>query len=178
MASAPSAGQTEALNGIRIYFETHGTGEPLLLLHGSRVPARTGSSQPQHGPKLPDHLARSARTWPVQHFAEAVPASRRRADILALLDHLGIGACKEVGVGAGGDVLLHLATRQPERIKAMVLVSATPCFPRQARPIMSRYVESLPEEQQEFFAVIISEASRRFGISSKAQSRLPPVMTI
>ena len=78
MASAPSAGQTEALNGIRIYFETHGTGEPLLLLHGSRVPARTGSSQPQHGPKLPDHLARSARTWPVQHFAEAVPASRRR----------------------------------------------------------------------------------------------------
>jgi len=122
-------------------------------------------------PDLRGHGRSSILLKPFRHQDAAT-------DILALLDHLGIGACKEVGVGAGGDVLLHLATRQPERIKAMVLVSATPCFPRQARPIMSRYVESLPEEQQEFFAVIISEASRRFGLSSKAQSRLPPVMTI
>ena len=34
MATAPSAGQTETLNGVRIYFETYGTGEPLLLFHG------------------------------------------------------------------------------------------------------------------------------------------------
>jgi len=69
---------------------------------------------------------------------------------IALLDRLGIRACKGVGVSGGGNVLLHLATRQPERVKAMVLVSATPYFPPQSRPIMRQYADSLPEEQLEF----------------------------
>jgi len=64
-----------------------------------------------------------------------------------LLDHLEIAACKGVGISAGGNILLHMATRQPDRITAMVLVSATPYFPAQARVIMSQYAESLPEEQ-------------------------------
>jgi pimeloyl-ACP methyl ester carboxylesterase len=34
-----------------------------------------------------------------------------------------------IGVSGGGNVLLHMATKQPERVKAMVLVSATSYFP-------------------------------------------------
>lgn len=71
------------------------------------------------------------------------------ADILALLDHLKVDACKGLGMSCGGNVLLHMATMQPERIKAMVLVSATPYFPAQARPIMRQYRDSLPEQQWE-----------------------------
>jgi len=71
------------------------------------------------------------------------------ADILALLDHLKIGACKGLGISGGGNVLLHMATRQPQRVQAMVLVSATPNFPAQARPIMRRYADILPEAQWE-----------------------------
>jgi pimeloyl-ACP methyl ester carboxylesterase len=70
-------------------------------------------------------------------------------DILALLDHLKIDACKGLGMSAGGNVLLHMATMQPERVKAMVLVSATPYFPAQARPIMRQYAASLSEQQWE-----------------------------
>lgn len=69
--------------------------------------------------------------------------------MLALLDHLGIGACKGIGVSGGGNVLLHMATKQPERVKAMVLVSATPYFPAQARAFMGRYADSLPDQQWE-----------------------------
>jgi pimeloyl-ACP methyl ester carboxylesterase len=69
--------------------------------------------------------------------------------MLALLDHLGISACKGLGMSGGGNVLLHMATRQPERVKAMVLVSATPYFPVQARPIMSKYADSLREQEWE-----------------------------
>ena len=50
-------------------------------------------------------------------------------------------------MSAGGNVLLHMATKQPGRIQAMVLVSATPYFPVQARTIMSQYRDHLPEEQ-------------------------------
>jgi len=63
---------------------------------------------------------------------------------MALLDHLGVAAYKGLGVSGGGNVLLHLATRQPERVKAIVLVSATPYFPAQARAIMRNYAASLP----------------------------------
>jgi pimeloyl-ACP methyl ester carboxylesterase len=52
-------------------------------------------------------------------------------------------------VSAGGNVLLHMATKQPNRVKAMVLVSATPYFPAQARTIMRQYADSLPEQEWE-----------------------------
>lgn len=64
-------------------------------------------------------------------------------DMFALLDHRGIGACKGVGVSGGSNVLLHMATKQPKRVKAMVLVSATPYYPAQARSIMTQYGDTL-----------------------------------
>jgi pimeloyl-ACP methyl ester carboxylesterase len=67
------------------------------------------------------------------------------ADIFALLDHLGINSCTGLGISGGGNVLLHMATKRPGRVKAMVLVSATPHFPAQARPIMREYPNGLPE---------------------------------
>jgi pimeloyl-ACP methyl ester carboxylesterase len=70
-------------------------------------------------------------------------------DTFALLDHLNVGACKGIGVSGGGNVLLHLATKQPERVEAMVLVSATPYFPEQARTIMRTYADALTEKQWE-----------------------------
>jgi pimeloyl-ACP methyl ester carboxylesterase len=70
-------------------------------------------------------------------------------DVLALLDHLKVNTCKGLGMSCGGNILLHMATMQPERINAMVLVSATPYFPAQARPIMRGYPDSLPEQQRE-----------------------------
>jgi hypothetical protein len=66
----------------------------------------------------------------------------------ALLDHLEIKACKGLGI-SGGATLLHMATKQPERVMGMVLVSATPYFSKQAHPIMRQYRGSLFEGQWE-----------------------------
>jgi pimeloyl-ACP methyl ester carboxylesterase len=46
-------------------------------------------------------------------------------------------------------VLLHMATRQPELVKAMVLVSATSYFPAQSQPIMRQYADNLPAAERE-----------------------------
>ena len=70
-------------------------------------------------------------------------------DIFALLDHLGIGACKGLGISAGGNILLHMAAAQPDRVKAMVLVSATPYYPAQARAIMRAFPDHLPDSEWE-----------------------------
>ena len=143
-------GRVETLNGLQTYFEVHGSGEPLLLLHGF-----SGSSQDWKElttgpladfqlimPDLRGHGRSSILSKPFRHQDAAT-------DMLALLDHLGIKNCKGLGISGGGNILLHMATRQPERIKAMVLVSATPYFPAQARPIMRLYPDSLPEAQWE-----------------------------
>lgn len=135
----------ENVNGIDLYFEVHGSGEPVLLLHGF-----SGSSQ-DWGPFvnewkgfqliIPDlrgHGRSGTLTKPFRHADAA-------ADIIELLDHLEIDKVSGAGVSAGGNILLHLATREPERVKAMVLVSATPYFPAQARPIMRAFPDNVPE---------------------------------
>jgi pimeloyl-ACP methyl ester carboxylesterase len=66
-------------------------------------------------------------------------------DTLALLDYLGITKCRAIGMSMGGNILLHMATMQPDRIEAMVLVSATMYFPEQARAIMRQV--PLPDKQ-------------------------------
>src|SRR5262249_7086051 len=63
----------------------------------------------------------------------------------ALLDHLGIDRCRAIGISMGGNILLHMATMQPGRIHAMVLVSAVMAFPEQARTAMAHFP---PPERQ------------------------------
>lgn len=148
MASVHSAGRTAHLNGVEIYFEVHGTGDPLVLLSGF-----SGSSQdwkpslaawgPDFQIILPDlrgHGRSSILAAPFRHEDAAL-------DLFSLFDHLGIHTFKAVGISAGGNTLLHLATKQPDRVKAMVMVSATPYFPKQARTIMRQYGTNLPEAE-------------------------------
>ena len=150
MQPTQPAGRIETLNGTQLYFEVHGTGEPLLLLHGF-----SGSSQDWTGvitdwqtqfqliiPDLRGHGRSGILSGAFRHQEAA-------ADMLALFDYLKVSACKGLGVSGGGNVLLYMATMQPDRMKAMVLVSATPYFPAQARAIMRQYSKSLPEQQWE-----------------------------
>jgi pimeloyl-ACP methyl ester carboxylesterase len=93
-------------------------------------------------PDLRGHGRSSLLEKPFRHDEAA-------ADIFGLLDHLSISACKGVGISGGGNVLLHMATKQPHRLAAMVLVSATPYFPAQARSIMRQYGSSVSEQDWE-----------------------------
>jgi len=140
----------ETLNGVRLYYEVHGIGEPVVALHGfggcGQDWAALTSEWAEHFQLIvPDMRGHGRSDNPAPLFRHSDTA----ADIRALLDHLGVGAFKGLGVSGGGNVLLHLATRQPERVKAMVLVSATSYFPAQARPIMRRYPDSLSDQDWE-----------------------------
>jgi pimeloyl-ACP methyl ester carboxylesterase len=50
---------------------------------------------------------------------------------------LGVDRCKAIGLSLGGNTLLHVATRAPDRIGAMVLIAGTSYFPAPARAIMA-----------------------------------------
>ena len=140
----------ETLNGVQLYFEIHGSGDPLVLLHGFSgcsqdwLPLITEWSA-HFQLIVPDLRGHGRSSNPSRWFRHDEAA----ADMFALLDHLGIGAFKGLGVSGGGNVLLHLATKQPERVTAMVLASATSYFPAQARTIMRQYPDSLTEQDWE-----------------------------
>ncbi len=126
------------IDGLEMYYEAEGMGEPLLLLHGG-----TGSHEDWVYAGR-DHLvleytviAPDARGHGRTNNPQTTITHRQCAlDTLALLDRLGIRKCRAIGLSMGGNILLHMATMQPERIEAMVLVSATMHFPEQARAIM------------------------------------------
>jgi pimeloyl-ACP methyl ester carboxylesterase len=140
----------ETLNSVQLYFEVHGSGEPLILLHGFGGCSQDWSPLIPHWSKdfqliVADMRGHGRSSNPSKVFRHQDSA----ADVFALLDHLKIGTFKGLGVSGGGNVLLHLATQQPERVQAMVLVSATSYFPAQARPIMRQYPNSLTEQDWE-----------------------------
>jgi pimeloyl-ACP methyl ester carboxylesterase len=131
---------TIAINGIEMYFEERGDGAPLLLLHGGSGIGADWKHVFTDGdpagfrvivPDLRGH-GRSTNAPGVLTFAQIAK------DILALLDHLGIARARAIGMSAGAKTLLHVATQQTDRVDAMVLVSATPYFPAQARAAMAQ----------------------------------------
>jgi len=168
-----SSGQIAMLNGVPIYFEVHGSGHPLLLLHGfsgcsqdwsaflEAETLATGEGYQQIIPDMRGHGRSFAprkdglagtKIVPRVDVPPKFPAWRHdesAEDMFALLDHLGIETFKGMGVSGGGNVLLHMATKHPHRVEAMVLVSATSYFPAQARPIMRQYPDNLPDAERE-----------------------------
>jgi pimeloyl-ACP methyl ester carboxylesterase len=129
--------QTVAVNGLDLFYRDTGGGEPLLLLHGftgcgddwQHVLTRPLDGHRVIAPDLRGH-GRSTNPSGVFTFADVA------RDVFALLDALGIDRVKAIGMSAGANTLLHMATQQPARVAAMVHVSGTPRFPDQARLIM------------------------------------------
>jgi pimeloyl-ACP methyl ester carboxylesterase len=133
---------TADLNGLRLFYRDSGDGPPLLLLHGF-----TGCGddwqhvfpEPLAGYRIiaPDLRGHGRSTNPSGIFRFADVAR----DMFALLDHLDVGRVKAIGMSAGANTLLHMATQQPARIASMIHVSGTPRFPDQARAIMKTMTE-------------------------------------
>src|SRR5262245_2234289 len=128
------------VNGFSMYYEVRGEGEPLLLLHGG-----TGSGAdwahvfptdpPGYRVVIPDLRGHGRSTNPSRQFTFRQCAR----DVAVLLDALQIDRVKAIGMSMGAKTLLHLATEQPDRVSAMVLVSATPYFPQQMRAVAATF---------------------------------------
>ena len=137
-------------HGISLHYDIHGDGEPLLFLHGGLGAGDNWTyifGAPPAGYRLiaPDQRGHGASTNP----SRVLTFGQVAADMFALLDHLQIDRVKAIGLSGGGIALLHMATAQPARIEAMVVVSAPPYFPDQARAIQAQFTEdALPESER------------------------------
>ena len=108
-------------NGARIYYEVEGTGAPVVLIHAGVADLRMWDDQVAA-------LRDSYRVirYDIRGFGrtetDAVKFSNR-ADIAALLDHLGERSAHVVGLSRGGQIALDFAIEFPDRVRSLVVAA-------------------------------------------------------
>ena len=125
-SEASDTGHYADLNGLHLYYEVHGTGRPLVLLHGGLgsggmfapvIPRIVEAGYQVVAPDLQGHgrTADIDRPLDVRLMAD---------DIAGLIGHLGLERPDVVGYSLGGGVAFWLAVKHPELVNRLVVVSA------------------------------------------------------
>ncbi len=121
----PQAGYAP-VNGLEMYYEIHGSGEPLILLHGAYMTIGT------MGEVVP-YLAETRQVIAVELQGHGRTADIDRPlsyeqmadDVAALIEYLGIEEADVFGYSMGGGVALQIAIRHPGVVRKLVVISAS-----------------------------------------------------
>lgn len=133
-AQQEQAGHYAAVNGLKMYYEIHGSGKPLVLLHGG------GSTITSTFGRILPELAKTHRVIAVELQAHGHTPDIDRPlsfeqdadDVAALLKQLHIEKADIMGFSNGGTTSLQIAIRHPELVNKLILASAT--FRRDGMP--------------------------------------------
>jgi pimeloyl-ACP methyl ester carboxylesterase len=114
------------VNGLKMYYEIHGSGEPVVLLHGAFM------TIPGNWTGWIAELAKTRKVIAIEmqgHGRTAdikrdVSATHLADDVAALLDHLRIPRADLIGYSMGGGVAMECAVRHPEKVRKVVSISA------------------------------------------------------
>jgi len=114
------------VNGLEMYYEIHGAGEPLVVLHGAYMTIDA------MGEVVPE-LAKTRQVIGVElqghgHTADAdrpLTYEQMADDVAALMRHLGIEQGDVFGYSMGGGVALQVAIRHPELVRKLVVASVS-----------------------------------------------------
>ncbi|MBB6673806.1 alpha/beta hydrolase [Cohnella nanjingensis] len=123
--SVPSKRGYVSVNGLNMYYEIYGTGQPLVLLHGAYSSINTTFG------KLIPILARTRQVIAVDLQGHGRTADIDRPlsyvqmadDTAALLREIGIANADIFGYSMGGTTALQIAIRHPELVRKLVLAS-------------------------------------------------------
>jgi pimeloyl-ACP methyl ester carboxylesterase len=125
------------MTGASLYFERHGSGEPLLLITGFAI------SSAVFEPVLDLYARRFECILYDNRGAGRSPGAlvtsmpELAADAAGLLRRLGLDSAHVYGMSMGGMIAQELALRFPERVRGLVLAGTTPGGPRALRPAVS-----------------------------------------
>lgn len=123
------------VNGLKMYYEIHGEGDPVVLLHGAFMTITNNWTAPW-GNGATDWIAELSKTRKViavemqGHGRTAdidrdITAENLADDVAALLDYLKIPKADILGYSLGGGAAMQCAIRHPEKVRKVVIMSYT-----------------------------------------------------
>jgi 3-oxoadipate enol-lactonase len=154
---------TADLDGVSIFYHDEGQGEPLLLIHG--FPLSSELYQPQRAA-----LSRRFRviTPDLRGMGRSDPLpgtysmDAYAGDLVALLDHLGIGQVIVGGMSMGGYVVFALLRRFPDRVRGIILLDTK---------------AAADTEEARAGRYKMAEQARSEGVTAIADAMLPKMLT-
>lgn len=155
-------------NGVRLYVEEHGSGAPILCVHGTSSSALVWGSAVEKLAELGHVIAydrrgctRSERPGPY----ELTSVAEHTDDAAALLRALDLGPAVVIGRSYGGSVAIDLALRYSESVRALVLLEAVPCG-------LSPDADAFNAE----LTALVESAARERGVSAVAEAMMREVL--
>ncbi len=120
----PDAKGHATVNGVELYYEIHGDGPPLIMLHGGVTPSEMFGAPLAEMARAHRVVALHARghglstdsdgPWSFEAFAD---------DVAAVLGHLGITKASVMGYSSGALVALQTAIRHPQLVDKLIVIS-------------------------------------------------------
>jgi pimeloyl-ACP methyl ester carboxylesterase len=115
------------VNGLKMYYEVHGSGKPVVLLHGAFMTitnnwtgwiGELSKTRKVIAVEMQGHgrTADIDREFSSEHLAD---------DVAALLDYLKIPRADLIGYSMGGGVAMQCAIRHPDKVRKVVVISST-----------------------------------------------------
>lgn len=125
MTTTPETGYA-SINGLELYYEIHGEGEPLVVLHGAYMTIET------MGALIPE-LAKTRQVIAVEtqghghtlDIDQPLSYEQMADDVAGLLTHLNIVETDVFGYSMGGGTALQLAVRHPEHVRKLIVASGS-----------------------------------------------------
>lgn len=147
MLTTAASGRYASINGLSMYYEIHGTGRPLVLLHGALM-----TIEGSFGRILPA-LAATRQVIAVEQQAHGRTADIDRpltyegmaADTVELLRQIGVKEADVFGYSMGAAIAIEVAVRHPGLVRKLVL--ASPAYTREGMyPEVFEGIETLTPE--------------------------------
>jgi pimeloyl-ACP methyl ester carboxylesterase len=164
-------------DGVKIYYEVHGSGPSLILTHGYSSTSAMWSGQiealsKQHQLILWDMRGHGQSDYPGDPaaYSEALTV----ADIAALLDEVGAARAIVGGLSLGGYMSLAFYRAHPERVRALLIIDTGPGFKKdEAREVWNERARATADRfDREGLDVLKSGSRERSTVSHRDASGL------
>ena len=115
------------VNGLKMYYEVHGQGKPLVLLHGSfmTIPMTWGQLLPPLARSRQVIVAEMQGHGRTRDIPREFSYENMADDVSALLQHLNIASADVLGYSMGAGIAFQVAIRHPQQLRRLVILSGT-----------------------------------------------------
>ena len=162
----------EHVNGVDLYYEATGEGAPLVLCHEFAGDMRAWEPQVRSLARRYRVVAYNYRGYPPSEVPEAPEAYGPEcfvADLLGLIDGLGLDRVHLAGLATGGNLVLNFALAHPDRVRSLIVAGAgagtvdRPAWLEAAR----RFADDIARDGSEGIVANVAEAPQRVIFRTK-----------